>query len=338
MVKVGIIGLGGMGNMHFGIYEKLPGARVVALADREADRLKPGQSSLAINIGAGGAVIDPSRHKTHTDPDKLIGDPDVQVVDICLPTFLHADYMIKAIEAGKDVICEKPMALNPKECQRVLSALKGKKVRLMIAQCIRFWPEYAYLKATVESGRLGRVLAAEFWRGGSPPEWTWQNWMKDVKRSGGAILDLHVHDVDFVHYLLGRPKAVCSTGARGFSGGYDVVETVYLYETKAAVRAGANMTLPPAFGFEMRYLVTFERGCLAYSSSSKPSLAEITASGKTHPQIKQTDGYHEELAYFVQCIDEGKPPTVVTPESAAFSIKLASAEIESVETGRVVTL
>ena len=336
MVKVGIIGLGGMGNMHFGVHEGMAGAQVVALADIEEERLQPGGSSLEINIGGGGAVIDPERHKTYTDAADLINDPDVELVDICLPTYLHTEYTIKAIQAGKHVLCEKPMALTYQECQTVLDALEGMDVKLMIAQCIRFWPEYVYLKETVESGRMGRILSAGFWRGGGIPEWTWQGWMKDHERSGGAALDLHVHDADFVHYLLGKPRGVCSTGAIGPSGGYDVIDTVYLYENKMAVYAGANMGLPAAFGFEMRYAVVFEKGCLIYNSNSTPGLMEITDSGKTHPEVKHTDGYHEELSYLIKCLQNNELPAVVTPRSAAFSIKLANAEIESVETGRVV--
>ena len=338
MVRVGIIGIGGMGNMHFGVYEGLAGAEVVALADTDPKRLEPGASATAINIGEGGATIDPERHKTYTDPGELLKDPDVDLVDICLPTFLHAEWMIEAIEAGKHVLCEKPMALHAEDCHRVLEALKGKKTRLMIAQCIRFWPEYVYAKEAVESGRLGTVKAAHFWRGGSIPEWSWDSWMKDARRSGGAILDLHVHDVDFVHYLLGRPRAVCSTGAKGPSGGYDVVDTVYVYEDKVSVHSGANMGLPSAFGFNMHYMVAFERGCLVYDSSHSPALMEITEDRQSHPKVKQTDGYHEEIAYYVACLENNELPAVVTPESAAFSIELAEAEIKSVETGQMVEL
>ncbi len=338
MVKVGIIGLGGMGNMHFGIYEGLPGAEVVALADVEEERLKPGASSTAFNLGEGAAVIDPQRHRTYSDPGELLRDPEVDLVDICLPTYLHAECTISAIEAGKNVLCEKPMALSTKECQRVLDALEGKDVKLMIAQCIRFWPEYAYLKETVESGRMGRLCSARFWRGCSSPDWTWRHWMKDAELSGGAVLDLNVHDADFVHYLLGRPKAVCSTGAIGPSGGYDIVETVYVYEDKISVCSGANMALPPAFGFEMRYLASFEKGCLAFSSANTPALMEIAESSSTHPELRHTDGYHEELAYLVKCIENDELPGVVTPESAAFSIELVEAEVRSIETGQVVEL
>jgi len=338
MVKVGIIGLGGMGNKHLGCYEHVPGAEVVALADIVSEKLRPGESSLEINIGAGGGRIDPEKQKLYSDGAELIEDPDVDLVDICLPTFLHADYTCRALEAGKHVLCEKPMALSSAECERVLRAAEGARGKLMIAQCVRFFPAYEYLEETVESGRLGRLLQLSLWRGGAPPEWSWENWLQDHRRSGGMILDLHVHDADFVHYLLGRPKAVCSTGARGPSGGYDVVDTEYLFDAPMAVRAGANMALPAGFQFEAHFLATFEKGCLRYSSSSDHGLLEIDPHGSRHPELPEKDGYVEEIAYFVGCIEKDQLPAAVTPESSAFSIRLVEAERESIETGRLVEL
>jgi len=338
MVKIGIVGLGGMGNMHFGVYEALHNARVVAIADVDEERLKPGKSSLRINIGAGGAVIDPSRHKLYTNPDELMADPDVDMIDICLPTFLHAEYVIKAAQAGKHVLCEKPMALTSEECRKVLDAVAECDVKLMIAQCIRFWPAYVYLRETVASGRLGLLNALSMWRGGAMPGWSWKGWLTDSKRSGGALLDLHIHDADFVHHLLGRPNAVCSTGSIGPSGGYDAVETVYVYEDRMAVRTGANMGLPEGFGFEMRYMAAFQKGCLTFSSRHTPGLLEITESGEKHPELKQTDGYHEEMEYFVKCVENNEQPALATPESSAFSVRLVEAEKESIESGKAVAL
>jgi len=338
MVRVGIIGLGGMGSMHFGCYESIPEAEVVAVADIQKERLRAGESSVEINIGAGKAAIDPKKHRLYGTPDELIADPEIDMVDICLPTFLHAEYTIKALAAGKHVLCEKPMALSYEQCQQMLEAAEKSAGKLMIGQCLRFFPEYEYLNETVESGRFGRLLQLEMWRGGTPPDWGWDNWFMDHTRSGGFILDLHVHDADFVQYLLGRPRAVCSTGAVGGSGGYDVVDTIYIYDEKIAVRACANMTMPKAFGFEARFLATFEKGCLRQSSSDPHHLVEITDEGSRHPELPEKDGYREEIAYFVQCIENDELPAMVMPESSAFSVRLAEAERESIETGRIVEL
>ncbi len=338
MVRVGIIGLGGMGNMHFGCYASVPGAQVVAIADVQEERLKPGKSSLKINIGEGGATIDPAKHRLYPNPDDLIADAGVDLVDICLPTFLHAQYCKKALDAGKHVLCEKPMALTYAECQDVLRTAEKAKGKLMIAQCVRFFPEYEYLNETVESKRFGRLLELSLWRGGAPPLWSWQNWFLDHKRSGGAILDLHVHDVDFLHHTLGRPRAVCSTGAKGPSGGYDVVDTVYIYGGQSAVRTGANMAMPSAFGFEARFTASFERGCLRYSTADPHGLTAISHQGAQHPALPKKNGYREEIAYFVRCIENRETPAEVLPESTAFSIKLVEAERESIQTGKGVAV
>jgi len=338
MIRVGIIGLGGMGNMHFGCYEVTAGAVVVALADVERSRLGAGPSERAIDVGSGGAVIDPERHRLYADATELIADPTVDLVDICLPTYLHAEWTIRALEAGKHVLCEKPMAMNSAECEEVLRTASATQGKLMIAQCVRFFPAFDYLRETVDSGRLGSLEQISLWRGGAPPDWSWDDWLTDHARSGGQILDLHIHDADFLHYLLGRPRAVFTTAARGFSGGWDLLSTQYVFPDGPVALAEANSNLPPAFGFESRYMATFEGGCLRYSSAVGQGLAELTEAGITHPQLGERSGYELEIEYFLGCIERDEAPRMARPESSAFSVRLIEAEKESAETGRVVEL
>jgi len=335
MVKVGIVGMGGMGRRHLSVYAGLHSADVTALADIDEERLTAGVTAEGINVGAG--VVDPDKQSLYIDPEELINDPDVEVVDICLPTFLHAEYCIKAIESGKHVLCEKPMALTTEQCRDVIAALKASPVKFMVAHCTRFWPEYVYMKEAVVSNRLGAIKSLSMWRAGAFPEGGWHNWFRDHERSGGAMLDLHIHDADFVHYLLGRPKAVCASAAVGISGGYDAAETIYLYDD-TAVRVGVNQMLPKASGFEMSYLAVFEKGSLAYNSRKSPALLETTDFSERHPDLERTDAYHEEISYFIDCVAKNEEPTVVTPESAAFSIRLIRAEMQSAEEGRAVEL
>ncbi len=336
MIKVGIIGLGGMGNRHLGCYQQMHEAEVVAVADVVEEKLRPGESVQEINVGEGGGNIDPDRQSLYTDGDELIDDPGVEMVDLCLPTFLHADYCVRALEAGKHVLCEKPMALTHEECGRVLEAAADAEGKFMVAQCIRFFPPYEYLNETMESGRLGRLLQLEMWRGTAPPQWSWDGWLLDAHRSGGGILDLHVHDADFINYLLGTPPRVCSTGAKGPSGGWDVVDSIYLYEDRLAVRAGANLAMPAGFGFEARFMAAFEEGCLAYSTAEGHGLLEYTDAGVEQPELPHKDGYEKEIAYFLNCVKNDELPAMVTPESSARSVRLVEAERESVETGGLV--
>jgi len=338
MVKVGIIGLGGMGNMHLGCYSAVHDAEVVAVADINEDKLHPGETSQEINIGEGKGRIDPDRQSLYTDAEDLLADDNVEMVDICLPTFLHAEYCKKALAAGKHVLCEKPMALTHAECEDVLQAADDADGLFMIAQCVRFFPAYEYLNEAVESGRFGRLLQLSLWRGTAPPQWSWEGWLLDHERSGGGILDLHVHDADFINFLLGMPRAVCSTGARGPSGGWDVVDTEYICDDTVAVRSGANLAMPAGFGFEAHFTAAFEKGALAFSSAEGHGLLEYTSEGVQHPKISHRDGYEREIEYFVECVDHNELPAMVTAHSSAESVRLVEAERESLETGGLVTL
>ncbi len=338
MIKVGVIGLGGMGRKHLACYDHVEGAQVTAVADVVEEKLEPDQEALEINIGEGAGVVDPEKHQLFESGMDLIESADVDLVDICLPTFLHAEHCVAALQAGRHVLCEKPMALTADQCAEVLEVAGDAPGRLMIAHVVRFMPPYEYLNETVESGRLGRLMELSVWRGTAPPRWSWENWSLDHERSGGGMLDLHIHDADFLQYLLGRPTAVCCTGARGPSGGWDVVETQYFFEDKLAVRAGGNLAMPKGFGFEARFGAAFENGCLTFSTREGHGLLEYTEQGVRHPELSHKDGYVEEISYFVRCLENNEMEAMVTPESAAFSVELVEAERRSAESGEIVEI
>jgi predicted dehydrogenase len=336
MIKVGLIGLGGMGNKHLGCHGESDVAEVVAVADVRPERLRPGQSSQQINIGAGGGRIDPEKQRLYTSAEELIADDDVELVDICLPTFLHARYCIKALKAGKHVVCEKPMALSYADCCRVIRAAVIAPGRLMIAQVVRFFPAYEALKEAFDSGRLGALKHLSMFRLSAPPRWSWDGWLLDHERSGGALVDLHVHDADFVHYLLGEPKAVFARGAKGPSGGWDTVTASYVYDADVAVNVTGSWAMPDSFAFTAGFTAAFENGCLVHSLTAAEPLVEMTADGKRAVPLEARDGYAEELRYFIGCIGRGQEPKKVMPASSAYSIKLVEAERKSMESGRVV--
>ncbi|MFW6457604.1 MAG: Gfo/Idh/MocA family protein [Planctomycetota bacterium] len=308
MINAGIIGFGGMGHVHFGVYEESEDANLVAVADTDEEKLGIGNNTQNINIGEGAATLDPKRHSLYSNPPELLDDDNVELVDICLPTYLHADYVIQALEAGKHVLCEKPMAFTSRECERMLEATDNSPGYLMIAQCIRFWP----------------------------------GWLLDSSRSGGALLDLHVHDVDYVQNLLGQPASVFSTGTVGPTGGYDMVDTLYRYDDESndriSVHTGCAWELPAALGFEMKYSVAFEGGAITFSSKDSPTLTEYRDEDTIHPDVPDTDGYHREIEYFIRCIENDEPPRRCSPESTASSVQIARAEEESARTGQIVLL
>ena len=338
-IRVGVIGLGFMGRAHVAHYENMPNATVVAVADADPHR-RQGGADVAGNIAVPLAPLDVSRYQVFADGRDLVEKADVDLVDICLPTYLHADFAVAAANAGKHVVVEKPMALSSAEAERMIAAARAKHVELMVAHCLRFWPEYVYLKELIDTKRFGKLVKAEFVRRSSKPIWTWQGWMTDAKRSGGAMLDLHIHDVDYVNYVLGRPKHLYARAIRtDATGGYDLVTSQYSYEGGPEITLDAAWYQVATYGFRATFLALFEGALVRMDSSAQPSL-HLHQVGSAQPEVIELkgDAYYSELAFLVDCLLTGKSPaTVIPPESAKQSIELVEAEQRSSETGQVLS-
>lgn len=333
MLKVGIAGLGFMGKMHFGVYAGSKKAKVAAISDVDPKKLKGDWSAIGGNIDdAGGKKADLAGVSTYKKPEDLIMNPEIDIVDITLPTFMHAKYACMALEQGKHVFCEKPIALNLREAKMMLSAARKSKGMLMIGHCIRFWPEYELLKKYIDGKKYGKVYSASFGRFSPTPVWGWKNWLQTGSKSGGAALDLHIHDTDVINWLFGMPLEVCSAGVSKTSGAVDNISTLYRYKNRMQVSAEGGWAYHPAFPFEMNFRVVFEKATVEYSSAKNPSLSVYTVSGKTlHPEVKAGDGYAREIDYFLDCVKKNRKLETVTPEDAVNSLKIVSAEIESVK-------
>lgn len=340
MVKVGLLGIGFMGKMHFNTYNAYRGSKVVALSDLDAAKLAGDWSKIAGNIeDARAAKVDLSGLKLYAEPAEMFRDPEVDVVDITLPTYLHAKYAVAALEAGKHVICEKPMAISLAECGQMLAAARAAGRLLFVAHCIRFWPEYKVLKQLIASGRYGKVLSASFWRKSSTPRWSWDNWLLDPARSGSAIVDLHIHDTDYVSYVFGLPAAVYASGAIGAvsNNGVDAVVTHYVYPGGPHVTAEGNWALAPGFGFTHGFCVVLEKATIEMDLKGGKPLTIHPLKGKSRtPRVPKDDGYVAELKHFVGCIAAGRPSDVVTAEDARAALTICLAEEESVRTGQAV--
>ncbi len=337
-IRVGVIGLGFMGRAHVANYERLAKAKIVAVADADPAR-RAGRADVVGNIEVPLPALNVSEYQVFADGKDLIEEADVDLVDICLPTYLHAEFAERAANAGRHVVVEKPMALSSAQCTRMIEAAQRNGVELMVAQCLRFWPEYQYLKQAIDSGRLGKLMKAEFVRRSARPIWTWDGWMVDAERSGGAMLDLHVHDVDFVNYALGKPGRLYARAIRtDVTGGYDLVSALYSYDDGPEVLVDAAWYKPESFAFRASYLAVFENGLLHFDGSAKPSL-HLHRTGEEPEGISlEGDAYYRELEFFVDCLIEGRSPSeVIPPESARQSIELVEAERRSSEAGAFVT-
>ncbi len=340
MIRIGIIGLGFMGKTHYGIYEKNPEAQVVAIADADPKRAGGDLSGGWGNVDTGSTAdqLPMDRIKGTTDWRELIAMPEVDVIDVCLPTPAHAEIVPAALATGKHVLCEKPLARAAAEARLIADAAAKAKGFFMPAMCMRFWPEWEWLKHAIAENHYGRVLSATFRRVGSYPV----GWFKNGAMSGGALLDLHVHDTDFVLHLFGKPKAVFSRGYVGESGEVDHVLTQYLYGDESAatplVSAEGAWTMSPGFNFTMRYTVTFERATVDYDFS-RPETLLLAAGGNSTPVPHAAhDGWTGEIGYFLECVKTGQRPERVTAEDGVAGLQIVEAERRSVHSGRIETV
>lgn len=335
MLRVGIVGMGGMGWQHARRYPSLPEAEVTAIADLIPERLEP-RGSVQTNVSDTSPVVIPPDVVRYGEGLDLIRDADVDVVDICLPTYLHADYAIAALEAERHVICEKPMALNPVDADRMVAAAERTGCLLMIAQVVRFWPEYEYLAELSRSQRYGALQSLNLWRVGGRPGWSPDNWFLDPALSGGAILDLHVHDVDYANAIFGMPASIFTTGRQTQAArAYDVVHACFNYETGPQIHMHAGWAvgkIPFTAGFE----AWFDEAFVRYTSGTLQVFPEGHDGEPLMPTFDSPDGYLNEMAYFLDCVSTGTQPVRCTPASTRDTLVLIARELESAKTGQVV--
>ena len=338
MIKVGVIGLGMMGQMHLAAWGGIKGTRLRMVADTDPRRAAGDLSGSWANIEGGASSIDFSKVNGTSDPMELIHSDEIDLVDICVPTPFHTDLAVAAIKAGKHVLCEKPLARTSAEARKIAKAAEKGAGLFMPAMCIRFWPEWAWLKKAVEKGTYGKVISAEFKRvGGMPPGWFIRG-----EWSGGGILDLHLHDTDFVNFVFGKPDAVSSGGWVGPSGCVDHVNTRYIYEDGPVVTAEGSWAAAPTMPFDMSYRVIFENASVDYHIGRAENALMLYRKPKgnrkppepTPVKVPAGDGYKAEMSYFAKCIRTGTAPEVITAADAVESIRIVEAESKSVLTGR----
>ncbi len=338
MIRVGIVGLGFMGKMHFRCYQALEGVQVAAICDTDAARFE-GQGGAVGNIEGAEAPLDFTGIALYDDFDRMLAESELDALSVTLPTYLHKPYTVKAFEAGLDVLCEKPMALTVADGQEMFAAARQSGKRLQIGHCIRFWPEYAAAKELITSGRYGQVTAATFQRLSLTPGWSWQGWILDGGKSGGAAVDLHIHDSDYVQYALGMPKAVFSRAARGPSNDYDHIVTQYLYDGDRAITAEGSWSMAPAFGFEMSFHVVLEKATLVYDCTRAPTFKVCPTEGEAlHPEVAPGDGYSNEIEHFVKAVRGERVAEIITPQQSIDSLRLVLAEKRSAAAGELVYL
>ncbi|MDD3886555.1 MAG: Gfo/Idh/MocA family oxidoreductase [Victivallaceae bacterium] len=329
ILKSAIIGFGGMGHHHAAQYAAQSDVKLVAVCDIDPAKLK--QADSTINIGSSGSVDLASLHCYECYEKLVAGEPDLDILDICLPTDLHAEYAIRAVRDGFNVLCEKPMALSVEDADAMIAAAKTAGRKLMIAQCLRFNAAYNYIKTAAADHRYGKLLGIKMYRDSGLPD----GWFRDVKRSGGALMDLQLHDVDFLQYWLGTPRRVYGAGLYACSGGIDDCQIMLDYPGIDMVTVAGSWTRG---GFSTGCVVVFEKGTLELANGQLNFYASLL--GKTdHIDLPADDNmYANEIGYFAAGVLGKNPLDRATPESTRESIRIILAEQKAVDSKSAVAL
>ena len=301
MLKVGMAGIGGISGAHIPAWEAMEETELAALCDIRQECLEKY----------------PDKH-LYTDFQEMLNAEQLDILDICLPTYLHADYAVQAMERGIHVICEKPVSLKAEDVERVYEAARRNNVKFMVAQVLRFWPEYELLKEIYDSGKYGKLLSGSMSRLGGIPKWSWDNWMADEKRSGLVPFDLHIHDLDFLVYSFGKPEDAKVHRAKRpeqdyFSVVYEYPE--FFVTTEASWYAAPYpFTASFRFQFEKAILAFESQQCMLYEEDGTVTDLTEAAEGDTGGiNLPKSDAYANEIRYFTKCVLEDRFPERVKP-------------------------
>lgn len=315
MLKVAVIGAGNISGAHIPAWESMDHVELVAVCDLLQEKL------------------DKYPHiRGYQDFDELLDKEKPDIVDICLPTDLHAEYAIRAMERGIHAICEKPISLKQEMVARVYETARKNHVNFMVAQVLRFWPEYAILKDLVDSRKYGRVISGYMCRlGGMPLP---PHWMGYEERSGLIPFDLHVHDLDFMIYCFGIPTKVDARRIKLTE--QDCMQAIYEYPDFFINAEAAGYKAP--LGFSARYRFQFENAllvyennvCTLYEPGGKSTVLEFNAENGTTPgNLPLSNAFANELIYFAKCVEEGVFPDKIKEEEVRAVIGILESQIRS---------
>ena len=309
MLKVGLIGLGGISSSHVSAWKEVEGAELVAGCD-----IRPEQF----------AAYPELRH--YTDFHDMLEHEELDILDVCLPTYLHAKFAVEAMNRGIHVICEKPISLEVSDVDLLYSTAEKNGVKFMVAQVIRFWPEYLLLKEIYDTKRYGELLSGEMERMGGYPKWSWENWMMDETRSGSVPFDLHIHDLDFMIYTFGKPSSV--NHFRSKRPGQDYIQVVYTFPTFSIDIKAAWYASDYPFHMDFRFqfenaVVAYENGTLSIYQRDGRVVCPFQESGNSEfSEIPQSSGYANEIRYFAECVRDDRPQTIVKQEEMETDLRI----------------
>lgn len=347
MINVGIAGIGFMGMIHYLSYQKLSDAKVVAFCEKDSQRLSGDWTGIQGNFGPRGEQMDMSPFATYEEFDELIANPDVDLIDICLPPAWHADMAVKALEAGKHVFCEKPIALKPADADRMVEAAAANNRLLMIGHVLPFFPEYRFAYDAITGGEYGKLLGGTFKRIIDDPKWLKDFWNAD--KVGGPMLDLHVHDAHFIRLVFGMPTAVTTTGSMRDELAELFTSQFQFEDENLSAVAASGAIAQHGRSFTHGYEIYLERATImfyfAVIGGEAQALLPLTVLGEgdsvTRPELGSgdpLDAFAAELREVVASVAEGKESPLLGGQLARDAVVLCQKQTESLAHRKTVAI
>jgi predicted dehydrogenase len=324
-----------MAGMHAGCYDAIPNAKLVGVMDIRPDAAQ----ALAGRYGA----------EPYTDFESMLSETHPDVVDVCCPTPWHVDYVCRAAErAGeiglRGISTEKPMARSVADCHRMIAAAELADIPLFVAQVVRFFPEFALAKQQVDHGAVGKPAAIRTRRGGPMPR-AWNDWYGNYELSGGCVLDLIIHDFDWLRWTFGEVERVYARGlASSRLPGFDYALVTLRFRSGAIGHVEGTWNDPG--GFKVTMEIAGDEGLLEFNFNQPTGIPFRTAvagsderrAGVAVPESPTgINPYQVELQHFLDSLDRGVPASIL-PRDGLEAVRIALAAMESIETGKTVTL
>ena len=334
MVNIGIVGMGFMGTTHYQAAKGLKGGRVGAIVTRDPKKKRGDWSDVKGNLGTGGGQEDLTGVSVYDSLDELLKDDSIDLVDICLPSAMHKDAVIQALEAGKDVLVEKPIALTVEDADEMIATAERTGRKLMVGHVLRFFPEFRYVKTRVEQGDYGPLTALHLKRVIAERDWKTSD---RARSNGGIVIDLLVHDADFAQFVAGMPKEVFATGVRNELGHIVYVAVQFVYPQGPTISVHCGGIAVESIPFEHAFDAYFEGATISFNSST--GLRIYTPEGRSEaPEVGKVDNFTAQLQYAVDTVAGKEDGSVLSPRSARNSLRLCHLVRESVAAGRPVAV
>ncbi len=307
-----------MGHIHYHAARQISEIEVVAVASRDVARVKKSLPGVPVTSSFR----------------RLFRNYKLDAVLICAPTFLHEELVIEAATSGLHILCEKPMALNGASAKRMLDAASASSTVFMVAQLLRFWPQYTAIRKLVMEGKLGRIHSVAAYRLAKPP--TWSAWFQDPQKSGGCLLDLQVHDMDFLYWMLGRPKALQSFTVNSEREPKDHVNTMLTFADDQIATIEASYLMPDSWPFSCGLRMTGSKATVEYRFVSADDIAgraqsiesaHVYYGGGQFSELSASpqDMFVAQLRHFVNCIRDRREKLICPPQQSYEVMKLLDA-------------